>query len=226
MALLKMGAIVTQISGKVGGQTFGIGKSGQYLKNTGSYINARTPKRTGINSLLISVTSFWRTLTNAQRLAWSAASASFPYTNRLGIVSFYSGFNLFTKFNVNRLLTKGVILLLPPPVTVVAQPVAFTMVVTSNTFVVQGNPVDASVEYLIYCTPSLSPGLSKNRSQLRLVGFVTDIQLSAGFDLINLYLGVFEAPLKDQKIFLEIKAINKPTGIAAIPNLLENAIVL
>lgn len=226
MALLKMGAIVTQISGKVGGQTFGKGKYGQYLKNTGSYINAKTPKRTGINSLLATVTSFWRTLTNAERDLWDVATANFPYTNRLGLVVTYSGFNLFTKFNVNRLLVKQTILLVPPSPTTVSQPTSFTMVPTINTFVIQGDPTNINVEYLVFCTPPLSAGLSKNESQLRLVKFIPYLDLSNGTSIFSAYVNIFGAPIQGQKIFLEIKAINKPTGIAAIPNLLSNAIVL
>jgi len=226
MAILKMGAIVTQISGKVGGQTFGIGKNGQYLKNTGSYINAKTPKRTGVNSLLIAVTSSWRNLTNTERASWSAATVNFPYTNRLGQTVFYSGFNLYTKFNVNRLLVKQPLLLNPPTPITLSTPSGFTMVPTTTTFVIQGSVTSQNNQYLIYCTPSLSAGVGKNKSQLRLIDTITPTQLINGWELINAYNFVFGSTIANQKIFLEIKTINLPTGIASSPNLLSNAIVI
>ena len=226
MAILKMGAIVTNISGKVGGQTFGIGKSGQYLKNTGSYINARTVKRTGSNTLLASITAKWRTLTQAQRDSWDAATVNFPYVNRLGNTEYYSGFNLFTKFSVNLALIGLGINNNPPPVTPVTVPNDFTMVPTTSTFPIAAQDVSTSNLYLIYCAPPASQGQSKNKKQLRLIYTAVAGELQNVLDIFDEYVAIFGEPLGGSKIFLELKVINKDTGIAAIPNLLDNYIVI
>lgn len=226
MAILKMGAIVTQISGKVGGQTFGIGKSGQYLKNTGTYINARTIKRTGSNTLLALITSQWRTLTQTQRDAWESATSNFPYTNRLGDTEYYSGFNLFTKFNVNRALIDLAILTTPPSPTTVNLPTDFEMTPTTTTFPVFTDEGISDNLYLIYCAPPVSQGQSKNKKQLRLIYTATASELSTVLDIYDEYVEIFGAPLGGTKIFLELKVINKDTGIAANPNLLDNYIVI
>lgn len=226
MAILKLGAIVTAISGKVGGQTFGIGKSGQYLKNTGSYINARTPKRTTSNSLLSLVTSQWRDLTQSQRDSWDAASSNFPYTNRLGNTEYYSGFNLFTKFNVNRYLMSLSLLTAPPSPTTVSLPSDFTMVPTTTTFPIAATDVNSDYLYLVYVAPPVSQGVAKNKKALRLLYVATSSELDPVLDIYDEYVAVFGSPLAGTKIFLELKVVDKATGIAASPNLLDNYIVI
>lgn len=99
MALIKLGAFITQISGKVGGQSFATGRGGSYIKNIGSY----TTKKTALTSSKLTNFSFlagqWRLLSQEKRDAWANSALDFPYTNRLGELKEYSGYVLFIKFN-------------------------------------------------------------------------------------------------------------------------------
>ena len=67
MALIRLGGLVTAISGKIGGQTLGTSASGSYIKNSG------TPRKTitilqRSKMAQMSVTSQkWRELTDMQR---------------------------------------------------------------------------------------------------------------------------------------------------------------
>lgn len=226
MAIIQLGAIITKISGKVGGQTFGIGRNQQYLKNTGSYINKRTEVRQQANSLLAFVSGQWRVLTQIERDAWNAATVNFPYIDRLGDQAFYSGFQLFVKFNCNGQLVKQPIYILPPAPITVSGPINSTIVPTTSTFVIQGDISTTGVEYLIYSTPNLSQGITTNTKSLRLINFLTEAMMENSFNLFASFVNNFGALLVDQKIFVEIKTIHKATGIAAFPNTQLNAIVI
>lgn len=114
MALIKTGSIVTQISGKVGGQSFGHGRGGSYLKNIGSYITNRSSPVLASRSVFASVSGYWRSLTTAQKTAWKESALLHPYTNRVAQTKYLSGFNYFMQVNVP-LVTAGQDILEDPP---------------------------------------------------------------------------------------------------------------
>lgn len=99
MALIKLGSIVTGISGKLGGQTFGSGRSGAYVRNTGSI--ARSPSKLQMNRRVAmgEISQIWKTLTPSQRTAWNNGAAGLTYKNRLGEDKVPSGYQLFMQRN-------------------------------------------------------------------------------------------------------------------------------
>ena len=120
MALIKTGTIVTRLSGKVGGQSFGNNKGGAYVKNIGAYTTNKSTASLASRAVFGTVTGYWRTLTPEQRTAWNTQAALLPYTNRVADVRYLSGFNYFVKVNVP-LVSNGEDIL-PEPIPVVTFP--------------------------------------------------------------------------------------------------------
>ena len=214
MALIKLGAAITGISGKVGGQTFGQGRSGTYLRNTGKSSASISPSRSNTLFNMSFVAMQWRTLTDAQRTAWNAATVNFPYINRLGETKQYSGYNLFGKFNGN-LKSLGETLLLTPPT-----PYSFSNIeglgitFTFNQFKPIADATDLNSIYSLFMSPPTSQGVSGAYENMKLI-----INLAANFGageaVINTEIeAVYGNIVLGARYWYRYKVINFTRGIA------------
>ena len=102
MASIKLGAYVTEIRGKVGGTVFSKSANGSYTKNFSKPVNTNTGRQQTVRGLFSQVSQYWRQLSDEEREAWAAAAPEFPYQNRVGETSTYTGSQLFAKLNMAR----------------------------------------------------------------------------------------------------------------------------
>jgi hypothetical protein len=125
MASIKMGAIIEEIKGSVGGTTFQSSNAGFSMKNKG--------KTRGTNSMTFRashetthvpqqrnfaiVTKAWAGLTDVQRATWSGLLGTWQFKNKFGDVYNGSAYQIFCAANINR-LTLGLSLLSVAPVKV------------------------------------------------------------------------------------------------------------
>ncbi len=100
MALIKLGAIVAAISGKVSGNVFSHNKGGAYVKGWTKPTNPQTVIQQSWRSVFSSISSEWRSLTNNQRSSWEASALIRPVTNRMGETKYLSGYGLYMKQNM------------------------------------------------------------------------------------------------------------------------------
>lgn len=124
MATAKMGAMVTDIKGKIGGTVFQGSKTGTTIKNKQS--------RTGIGSgnkltkadagrlfngqsAVTVLSSAWRDLSDAERNTWITAAPSFPFINRYGDSYIGSGYQLYMSCNL-RLISAGLATITEAPI--------------------------------------------------------------------------------------------------------------
>lgn len=95
--------VYSEIRGSVNGLTYSRNGNSAYVRSKATPVNPRTPGQTAARDSLNYVSSAWRGLTSAQRSAWNALASTVPYTNSIGNVSYYSGFQLFMKNNLTLL---------------------------------------------------------------------------------------------------------------------------
>lgn len=95
--------VYSEIRGSVNGLTYSRNGNSAYVRSKATPVNPRTPGQTAARDSLNYVSSAWRGLTAGQRSAWNALAATIPYTNSIGNVSYYSGFQLFMKNNLTLL---------------------------------------------------------------------------------------------------------------------------
>jgi len=110
MASIKMGAIVTDIKGKLGGHVFQKGNQSRVLKTGGKPRVNKTATVIDKEAMLSELRSSWNALTAAQRLNWGFAAKNFPFKNQFGDTILYGGYQFFLKLNVNRQLVDNSIL--------------------------------------------------------------------------------------------------------------------
>ncbi len=100
MALIKLGTLITDIRGSVGGVVFSRNRSGAIARQRTTPINPKTALQSAIRAILSFVSQLWRTgTTAAQKTDWATYAANVPAKNKLGEVIRLSGFNQFVKSN-------------------------------------------------------------------------------------------------------------------------------
>lgn len=219
MALIKLTAFLDSISGKVNGSVFSRNKGGAYVRGKGIVSNPQSIAQSGVRAVFGAISQAWKGLTEIQREAWNAATANFPYQNRLGDTKQLSGFALHQKLN-NNLATIG-----QPFVTIPPQPQEVSAVTSLDldidvstsppTMTVKGtftDPSSVAGKVVLFATPNLSPGVSNFNNELRLIGTYNIAAIVAGEDVYDDYSPVFGDPVVKSKIGFKAFVIETTTG--------------
>jgi hypothetical protein len=100
MALIKYGLGVTQMSGSVGGVTAARNRNGNYFRARTKPVNPNSTSQVFARSIIGTLSQAWRTdLTAAKRIAWNSYANAVAMKNKLGEVTYLSGFNHFVRSN-------------------------------------------------------------------------------------------------------------------------------
>ena len=99
MALVKVGAIITDIKGKVGGQYFARNIGGLSLRNMSNHSKGPHGINVKKNTILSIVAAEWAKLTSAQRTAWDVFAGGKGVGSSKGENIYLRGYSLFNKYN-------------------------------------------------------------------------------------------------------------------------------
>ena len=225
MALIKLTAIVDNISGKLNGTVFANNKGGHYMRSKSKPTNPQTAEQSLRRSIFASIASQWRELNQGQRNAWDQAAQDFPYTNRLGDTKILSGFSLHQKLNTNLTLTGAAADLAGPPSpqgvgSVVGAIGSFLIAEPDNLnlseieFDMEGKRSGTSI--LVYATAGLSPGVSNFNNRLRLISVgAPALNGTTTMEITGDYENRFGIPTVGAKIGYGLRVINNTTGEAS-----------
>ncbi len=98
MARIKLGSIVTDLSGSAGGHTIQNSRSGFILRNKPQIAYSLTPAQYSIRSINKTMQAGWRSLSNQSRKAWNDYATNTPVFNRSGEKHPLSGHSLWMKY--------------------------------------------------------------------------------------------------------------------------------
>ena len=100
MALVKFGAGIVSMSGKIAGSVFSRNRYGAICRQWSKPVNPNTPSQGLIRSVMGQIQNAWRNdLTADQRAAWQQYADNVQVQNRLGETMNLSGFNMFARSN-------------------------------------------------------------------------------------------------------------------------------
>ena len=106
MALITFGVGISNIRGSIGGTSFGACKSGATMFLKPRQLRRKTLSQTNYLSTFHYLAGYWQnTMTAATKQSYNDVAQMMIFKNRLGNTSTISGFNLFMKKNIYRLLT-------------------------------------------------------------------------------------------------------------------------
>lgn len=108
MALIETSALINDIRGSVGGNTFARNRGGLYARARRVPLNPRSVRQTAVRSVFGDLSQVWaNTLTEAQRTAWRTYADNVPLPNSLGDPRSVTGLNMYQRGNTLLLDTAG-----------------------------------------------------------------------------------------------------------------------
>lgn len=216
----KWGALVVDGRNKIGGHVASKNRAGSYFRTKVTPINPSTSYQVGVRNRLAGISSSWRGLTDAQRIAWNSAVANFAKTDIFGDLRNPSGFNLHQKLN-NNLVNVGIAQITTPPLPEAVD--AFTSLsiaadFNAQTLTITFAPVIVDTHrILLLATPSISPGISFVKNEYRQITYLNSAN-SSPHSAETAYIVKFGAiGAENTKIFVQLIQINLTTGQAGIP---------
>jgi len=100
MANIKLGALVADIRGSIGGTAFSRGGGGAIARNAPKPVNPRSPSQNVRRAVLAYLTQYWsKTLSAPNRTGWNDYAAGTSWTNKVGTAASISGMAAFVRLN-------------------------------------------------------------------------------------------------------------------------------
>ncbi len=107
MAVIKLGSIVTDIAGSIGGTTFRRTSTGHAVYNKqGRQVKSAFAKASRKNELG-NIFSNWYNLSDREREQWAKNASTYPLKDKFGNTKYLTGRQLYTKLNAQLLPANG-----------------------------------------------------------------------------------------------------------------------
>jgi hypothetical protein len=116
MAKVTFGGGVSSFQGSIAGNTFTRTKGGSAIRNKVKPNNPATPRQMEVRNQLKQTSTAWRALTEDQRKAWTAWGKEINAKGVCGNMIQTTGFQAFTKVNLNAIQFRWGTYEVPPPV--------------------------------------------------------------------------------------------------------------
>jgi len=217
---MKWGALVTDGRGKLGGHVASKNRYGAYMRTKVTPVNPGSTDQVTVRNRLAGISSDWKGLTAAQRLAWNAAVADYARTDIFGDIRNPTGFNLHQKLN-NNLVNIGKSQITAPPLPEAVDAFTSCSLAASEgggTVTLTYAPaIEADHSVLVFATPAISPGISFVKSEFRQIDVIVTAD-SSPFSIETEYEAKFGAVgAEGQQIFFQLVQVVWATGQAGIP---------
>jgi len=218
MGKVQFSAAISEIRGKIGGGVFSKNRAGAYIRKKVTPVNPKSVGQIAKRALMATYSQTWRTITQAQRDAWTAAVSGYAKTNIFGDLRNPTGLQLYCKINLN-LLNSGATAITTP-----AAPKGVSVVTIGVLTFTSGTPalslarsgaVPAATRMIVYASPALSAGVNFVKSKLRIITTVAAATASPDNLLAswNTKFGAIGAV--GTKIFVGIRFVDSTSGIAS-----------
>lgn len=158
-----MKLLVPPQSGSIAGQTASRNRYGQYMRTRAIPVNPNTAFQQSIRASFGTASAAWRSLTEAEQLAWQTYAQAHPHTDSLGQQIILTGAQMFIGIN-NRLAAVDLAQVVDVPADPAPDPL-LTMVITATapatiSIAFTPTPVPASTTFQFFASAPLSPGVS------------------------------------------------------------------
>ena len=204
-----------EMSGSAKGVTAAKMKSRKYIRNRGYGGSIRTSDQAKVKGIFKQLTTRWKSLTNAQLLAWNKLALSQEGRSVLGTKAKISGSNLFTRLNYWIVACGGTALVNPPTLVGVETPSGATIVCQGDTFTFkldQALSDNGGIFLVIEASEGQSNGVSRAHSKAVAIKMVEEPDATA-VDIRADYVAKHGAPNEGApKIFFRYYFVNSSTG--------------
>ena len=204
-----------EMSGSAKGVTAAKVRGRKYIRNRGYGGGFKTSAQGAVKSIFKQLSQSWKSLTNAQILAWNALALSQKGKSILGTSSKITGSNLYSRLNFWIVKCGGVALSEPPTLVGVEAPSTATVVLTPTTFTFTLDSEPENVDDLklvIMASAPQSNGITNAYSKAVQIG-TPKTAVSEEYDLKAEYDSKNGVPTTAApKVFLKYFFVNATTG--------------
>ena len=209
MAKIKFGMMMTDASGKLGGQVFSKNRGGSYVRTKVTPTNPQSTAQMSVRGIFASISSRWSSLTEAQRNSFNGFVSAYARTDIFGDLRNPSGKSLFQRLNQNLELSGQ------PQINNCTSPVevpfanvtdALGAVVLSDFMVSYAGDLTGS-KVIVWATPQMSQGTKFVKNQLRQLLVVAGASNSS-VDIYSAYVAKFGIPVAGANITIGVRVIN------------------
>jgi hypothetical protein len=209
MAKIKFGMMMTDASGKLGGQVFSKNRGGSYVRTKVTPTNPQTTAQMSVRGIFASISSRWSALTNEERNTFNEFVSAYSRTDIFGDLRNPSGKSLFQRLNQNLEISgQSQIDTCESPTEVpFANVLSAVAQGGSTTFDVElgGNLTGSKV--VIWATPQLSQGTKFVKNQLRQLEVFSGANAQT-CDIGAAYSARFGVPSGGANITIGVRVIN------------------
>jgi photosystem II stability/assembly factor-like uncharacterized protein len=222
MARVSYGALVTNISGSIGGSTFQLNNSGATARAKPQQKFFPSTLQSGSRSDFANISTSWSTLSLSVQALWNAYALANPITDRWGNIRTLTGFQYYMQSNLN-LLSLGLTLLASPPTYVAPDIVpTYEVIGYSNSLHIDFYPAInfPNSDLVIYATAPTTATKLTNRKNLYLIGGFSSPNAGI-FDITSMYAAAFGLTWQsffdyaNCNIIFQLMLVNRVTGIAS-----------
>ena len=209
MARIKFGMMMTDASGKLGGQVFSKNRGGAYVRTKVTPSNPQTTAQMTVRGIFASISSAWSSLTESARLSFNNLVDAYATTDIFGDLRNPSGKALFQCLNQN-LENSGqaqITTCVPPSEVPFANLLSALCTLAPGTFGVNtgGNTTNSKV--VVWATPPLSQGTTFVKNKLRQIDVFSGAD-GGTFDIYSAYLVKFGVPAVASNVYVGVRVIN------------------
>jgi len=223
MARVEYGALVTELTGSIGGMTFQRSKSGFICRVKPSAPRCYNDNQNYYQTILVRIIQKWRTLSLLQQQEWDVIAAANIHTNIYGRQYYLSGYNFFISCNLNSvLISEGWILSPPGQDPAESVPVALLDMDEHSAILNLSTQYDGTKSRLVlFTTPPIYSTRSKNIDKYLLTSIITkekykDFDFTSDWNNTHSldYLSIYS--LNGFRISAKIISINKTSGLNSV----------
>jgi hypothetical protein len=209
MAKIKLGAIVVDMRGKLGGHVFAQNKGGNYVRTKTTPTNPQTASQNAVRSIFADISTSWSGLTEVQRESFNSVVPAYAKTNVFGDLKIPSGKALYQRLNQNLgIVGEDFINTAVNPLPIQTATIDGVDGIVSNQSMeveLSGDCTGSNV--CIYATPPMSQGTKFVKNKLRLIHtFAGGDDSVEGFD--GSYITKFGNITLGNNIVIGIRFIN------------------
>lgn len=209
MAKIKFGMMMTDASGKLGGQVFSKNRGGAYVRTKVTPSNPQTTAQMTVRGIFASISSAWSSLTESARLSFNNLVDAYATTDIFGDLRNPSGKALFQRLNQNLEISgqAQITICVPPSAVPFANVTSAIGSEANNEFDVATSGDTTGSKIVVWATPPLSQGTTFVKNRLRQL-IVENGGDSVGVDISAAYYAKFGVPAEGANIYVGVRVIN------------------
>ena len=220
MAKIKLGALAGEVSGSIGCYTFSHNRGGPYVRLRNVPDKYTTPDAMAAKSRLAASSSAWKTLSDADRLAWTSFSSANPVVDTLGEKRVLTGAQTYV-MHANRTLYASSTLpaVLPssgPPASLTSLSITAVAATPACVLTFTPTPLDADLRLWVSACYVDSPSINFIKKSIRLVG-VSAVAALTGVQFGPQIVARLGTMPVGQYLHVQVAVMNNVTGQISLP---------